>query len=87
MLSNYVYGDLRKECCVRGYHVYNYKDTWEVVIGEELECVSEQSNTIDQYAVAVSKDDTIVGHLPKTSAHIYSLFLKALGHDVRPDCY
>ena len=39
--------------------------------GEELECVREQSNGVDRYAVAVLKDDTIVGHLPKTSAHIF----------------
>ena len=63
-----------RECCVRGYHVY--KDTWEAVIGEEFECVREQSNDVDWYAVAVLKDDIIVGHLPKTSAVIYLLFLR-----------
>ena len=47
-------------------------------IGEELECVHEQSNAVDQYAVAVSKDDAIVGHLPKTSVLIYS-FLRRGG--------
>ena len=38
-----------------------------------------KSNTVNQYAVAVLKDDTIVGHLLKTSACIYSLFLRRGG--------
>ena len=48
-------------------------------IGEELECVREQSNAVDRYAVAVLKDNTIVGHLPKSSPRIYSLFLRRGG--------
>ena len=63
------------ECCIRGYHVY--KDTWEAAIGEELEYVREQSNAVDRYAVAVLKDDTIIGHLPKTLVCIYSFFLRS----------
>ena len=43
---------------------------------QELECVREKSNAVNWYAVAVLKDDTIVGHLLKTSARIYSLFLR-----------
>ena len=60
-----------KECCVQGYHVY--KDTWEAAIGEKPEYVHEPSNAVDGYVVAVTKYDTIVGHLPKTSTCIYSL--------------
>ena len=41
-----------------------------VVIDEELECVREQSNAACR-SVAVMKDNTVVGHLPKTSARIY----------------
>ena len=37
-----------------------------------LECVHEQSNTVDRYAVAILKDYTIIGHLLKTSTRIYS---------------
>ena len=47
---------------VRGYHIY--KDTWEVTVGEELECIREPTNSTDRYAVAVIKDGRIVGHLP-----------------------
>ena len=61
-----------RECCARGYHVC--KDTWEAAISEELECAREQSDAVDLYAV--TENDTIVGHLPKMSAHIYSLFLR-----------
>ena len=41
-----------------------------MAIDEELECVREQSNAVDRYVAAVLKDNTIVGHLPKTSARI-----------------
>ena len=50
-------------CCVRGYHVY--KEMWEAVIGEVLECHREPTNATDRYAVAVTKAATIVGHLPR----------------------
>ena len=50
-------------CCVHGYHIY--KEIWEVVIGERLTCKREDTNNHDRYAVAVIKDRTIVGHLPK----------------------
>ena len=65
-----------RECCVRGYHVY--KDTWEAAIGEQLECVREQSNAVDWYAVAVLKDDTIVGPLytEDVSAHLLDVLEK-----------
>ena len=46
---------------------------------KELECVLEPSNAVNQYTVAVLKDNTIVGHLPKKSVHIYSLFLRRGG--------
>ena len=52
---------------VRGYHVYH--DIWTAVVGEELPCAREPTNTKDRYAVGVLKDDTIVGHLPKNISH------------------
>ena len=36
-----IYG---RECCIQGYHVY--KDMWEAVIVEELECKREPSMSI-----------------------------------------
>ena len=40
-----------RECCVLDYHVY--KDTWEAAISEQLECMCEQSNAVDQYAGSI----------------------------------
>ena len=42
-----------KEMCIRGFHVY--KNVWDAVIGEELQCEREGQNTNDRYAVAVKK--------------------------------
>ena len=51
------------ECCVRGYHVY--QDEWKAAVGEEMECRRQRRNPADTYAVAVIKEDCIVGHLPR----------------------
>jgi len=59
--------------CVHGFHVYY--TTWHVVNGEELMCEHEPSNGRDRYAVAVIKDDEIIGHLPRKILRICSLFL------------
>ena len=65
-----------RECCVRGYHVY--EDTWEAAIGQGLECVREQSNAVDRYAVAVLKDDAIIGYWVGTCI-IFSCLILFLG--------
>ena len=48
--------------CVRDYHIY--KNVWGAVIGEELQCERELANECNRYAVAMRKDETIIGHLP-----------------------
>ena len=65
-----------REYCARGYHVY--EDMWEVAIGEELECVREQNNAVDQYVVEVLKDENRWPLTKDVTAHlrIYSLFLR-----------
>lgn len=63
-----------RNSCVRGYHVY--KNIWDAVIGEELQCERELDNENDRYAVAVKKDGTIIGHLPRTISRACSLFLR-----------
>ena len=65
------------ELCVRGYHIY--KDVWEVIVAEQLECVREPRNVNDRYAVAVMKNEIVVCHLPKTFSRLCSLFLKRGG--------
>ena len=54
-------GVYEKESVVRGHHIY--KSVWTPVIGEELSVEREQNNQHDRHAVAVVKDDAIVGHM------------------------
>lgn len=53
-----------------------YRVSWQAVIGEQLECVRESSNAKDRYAVAVIKDDTLVGHIPRLCSVGCSLFIR-----------
>ena len=62
---------------VRGYNVY--KDVWAAVIGEELVCQRERGNSCDHYAVAVIKEDVVVGHLPQKISRVSSLFIRRGG--------
>jgi len=45
------------------------------VIGEEVECVRESLNENDRYAVAMIKDDIIIGHLSRNISRVCTLFL------------
>ena len=64
---------------VMGYHVY--KDRWIPVKSEMLKAVVEPKNKEDKFAVAVMKDDCLVGNLPKEKtgrfAKIIFYFLQA----------
>ena len=51
-----------KESVVRGHHVF--KRIWTPVVGEVLTVAREAGNTEDRFAVAVTKDDMVVGHVP-----------------------
>ena len=62
---------------VRGYHVY--KDIWEAAEGEVLPCIRELHNLQDPFAVAVKKDSTIVGHIPRLISAACSSFLRRNG--------
>ena len=63
-----------RNSCVCGYHIY--KDVWDVVIEEELQCKRELDNVSDIYAVAVKKDGTIIGHLPWNISRACLLFFR-----------
>jgi len=52
-----------------------YKDTWDAVLVEELSCKGEVGNRVDVFAVAVLKDETIVGHVPKKIFSVCFLYL------------
>ena len=51
---------------IRGYHVY--QDTWEIEIGEVLDLIHEPNKQHDNNAIAVIKDDNVVGHAPRALA-------------------
>ena len=65
------------ESMIRGYHIY--KDIWVAADGQVLQTRREVSNMHDPFAVAVIKDGTIVGHLPRKQSAICSLFLRRYG--------
>ena len=48
---------------ILGYHVY--KNIWNAIVGDQLPCTRETSNRHDPFAVAVVKDDAMVGHIPR----------------------
>ena len=58
---------------VRGYHAY--MDVWVPVEGQALIVKREPYNCKDKNAVAVFKDDAIVGHVPHNLSPRLSQFL------------
>ena len=48
---------------IRGHHIY--KEIWNHFVGEELQCKIEHGNVHNIYAVAVIREDIVVGHLPR----------------------
>lgn len=58
------------ESMVKGYHAY--MNEWTPVIGESLQTRPEPENEIDKYAVAVTKDDKVIGHLKKGKTGRYA---------------
>ena len=63
-----------RNSCVHSYHIY--KNLWDAVIGEELQCERELDNESDRYAIAVKKDGTIIDHLPQKISRACSIFLR-----------
>ena len=61
---------------VRGYHAY--MDIWDPAIGEVLRLDNEPTNVQDRRAVAVKKNEQIVGHVPKGFSSPVLLFKQAL---------
>ena len=61
------------------------KDTWEAADGEELLCEREPHNDHDRYAVAVRRKGAVVGHLPRKTARVCSLWPLRLSPFQSPD--
>ncbi len=57
---------------IRGHHAYI--DVWTPSIGESLLVKKESTNTKVPRAVAILKEDDIVGHVPQNLAHRFFHF-------------
>ena len=70
---------LEVESCVRGHHVY--QNVWIPEMGQLLECMHEQGNSKDPYAIAVLHGwcKKTVGHLPRKILAACSIFLRKGG--------
>ena len=68
--------DYTVESVVRGHHIY--KSVWTPVIGETLTLQREDGNLEDEYAVAIMKTGTVVGHVPRELSRIF-FFLQHSG--------
>ena len=62
---------------VRGHHVY--KDRWIPTMDETLQCLREEGNREDRFAVGVYKGPDIVGHVPRNISTLCSVFLRRGG--------
>ena len=58
----------REYSTVRGHHVY--KASWSPYIGEELPVQREVNNINDDFAVAVLKNSSTVGHVPREISRV-----------------
>ena len=65
------------EAMIRGYH--QYKEIWNAVLGEQLQCQRETDNSHDIFAVAVVRSGVVVGHVPRKISSVCSLFLRRGG--------
>ena len=78
MDTSNIHASFEVESMVHGYHCYSI--IWDAVIGEELPCKLELSNSVDRFAMAVCKCEITVGHVPKRISSICSsLFLQRDG--------
>ena len=66
-----------KESVVCDHHVF--KRIWTPVVGEVLAVAREAGNTEDRFAVAVTKDDMVVSHVPRMFSKFSWHFLRHSG--------
>ena len=69
----------RIDAMVREYHVY--KDIWDAssAIGDEFNRKREPGNRNDTHAVAITKEDVTIGHVPRAISPICSIFIRRGG--------
>ena len=68
-----------KDSCMRGFHIYIYKETWAPEEGEMLQCSRETDNVDDRYAVAMMKHGYVVGHVPRVISTPCAIFIRRGG--------
>ena len=61
------------ESAARGYHFY--RSVWNARIGEQLQATQDDDNTEDRFAVALTKNNQTVGHVPREQSRILWYFL------------
>ena len=54
------------DSAARGYHVYRRIWNASLRIAERLESTQEDGNSKDRFAIALTKDDVTIGHVPRT---------------------
>ena len=59
---------------IRGYHAYH--EVWNPTIGEFLILSTEPTNAKDPNAVAIFREDIVVGHVPRNLAPRLFHFLR-----------
>ena len=59
---------------IRGHHIY--KEVWEPMHGQILQCARERSYRFDPFAVSVVNSEEIVGHVPQKISAACALFLQ-----------
>ena len=62
------------ESVVRGHHIY--KTIWTPYIGEKLPLDAEDNNLHDRHAVAVIRNGTVVGYMPRNLLPLSWFFFK-----------
>ena len=62
--------EFETESVIKGYHAY--MNDWTPILGEDLSKLSEPENENHKYAVAVTKDAQVIGHLKKGKTGQYA---------------
>ena len=61
------------ESAIGGHHIYN--TVWTPCLGETLSLRIEDENQHDSFAVAIVKNDDVVGHAPRNLSRVFYFFL------------
>ena len=60
----------------RSYRIHVYKDIWAAAMGKELVLIREVTNVASRYAIVITKQEVIIGQLPKKISNVYLVLLQ-----------